>query len=146
MGKKTTIIYKQSTVCCGYYIISQLNDVLQGGFYESPLDYNNADWFVNEVIKLENKMAFFFENNNKDIITTEEDEEDFQIIIACRFCGKNVESDKFRDHCHLTGKYRGPAHSRCDINVTQKQSFSIPFVFHNFINYDCHLLFKKLVD
>ena len=22
----------------------------------------------------------------------------------CRFCEKNFESDKVRDHCHLTGK------------------------------------------
>ena len=51
-----------------------------------------------------------------------------------------------RDHCHLTGKYRGPAHSKCNINVTQKQSNFIPFIFHNFSNYDCHMFFKKLVD
>ena len=55
-------------------------------------------------------------------------------------------SDKVRDHCHLTGNYRGPAHSRCNINVTQKQSNFIPFIFHNFSNYDCHMFFKKLVD
>ena len=55
-------------------------------------------------------------------------------------------SDKVRDHCHLTGKYRGPAHNTCNINVTQKQSNFIPFIFHNFSNYDCHMFFKKLVD
>ena len=27
-------------------------------------------------------------------------------ITICRFCEKNIESDKVRDHCHLTGKYR----------------------------------------
>ena len=59
---------------------------------------------------------------------------------------KNIESDKVRDHCHLTGKYRGAAHSKCNINVTQKQSNFIPFIFHNFSNYDCHMFFKKLVD
>ena len=55
-------------------------------------------------------------------------------------------SDKVRDHFHLTGKYRGPAHSKCNIIVTQDKSSIIPFVFHNFSNYDCHLFFKKLVD
>ena len=49
----------------------------------------------------------------------------------------------FRDHCHLTGKYRVPAHSECNINVTQDQSNFIPFIFHNFSNYDCHMVFKK---
>ena len=59
---------------------------------------------------------------------------------------KKILSDKVRDHCHLSGKYRGPAHNTCNINVTQKQSNFIPFIFHNFSNYDCHMFFKKLVD
>ena len=59
---------------------------------------------------------------------------------------KKKYSDKVRDHCHLTVKYRGPAHSNGNINVTQKQSNFIPFIFHNFSNYDCHMVFKKLVD
>ena len=55
-------------------------------------------------------------------------------------------SDKVRDHCHLTGEYRGPAHGKCNFIVTQKQSNFIPFIFHNFSKYDCHMFFKKLVD
>ena len=52
-------------------------------------------------------MAFYFKNTKKDIIMTQEDEEDFQNNNVCRLCEKNIESDKFRDHCHLTGNYRG---------------------------------------
>ena len=55
-------------------------------------------------------------------------------------------SDEVRDHCLLTGKYRGPAHSKCNINVTQFQSNFIPFIFHNFSKYGCHMFLKKLVD
>ena len=91
-------------------------------------------------------MTFHFKNTKKDIILIGEDEEVFRNIYICRFCEKNIESNKVRDHCHLTGKYRGPAHSKCNINVTQEQSKSLPFVFHNFSNYDCHMFFKKLVD
>ena len=75
-----------------------------------------------------------------------EENEDYKNDNICRFCEKNIESDKVRDHCHLTGKYRGPAHSKCNVNVTQKQSNFIPFIFHNFSNYDCHMFFKKLVE
>ena len=63
-----------------------------------------------------------------------------------QFCKKNSESDKVRDHCHLTGKYKGPPHNTCNINVTQNESTFTPYVFHNFSNYSCHLIFKKLVD
>ena len=51
IGNKTTNIYKQKPVLNGYYIISELNDVLKSGYYESPLGYDNVDWFVKEVIK-----------------------------------------------------------------------------------------------
>ena len=77
-------------------------DVLKSGYYKSPLGYNNVDWFVDEVIKLGNQMAFYFKNTNKDIIMTQEDE-DFKNNNNCRFCEK-IESDKVRDHCHLPGK------------------------------------------
>ena len=55
-------------------------------------------------------------------------------------------SDKVRDHCHSTGKDRGPVQSKCNINVKQKQSNFIPSVIHKFSNYDCHLIYTKLVD
>ena len=146
IGNKTTNLYKQNPVLNGYHIISELEDVLKSDYYKSPLGYNNVDWFVDEVTKLENKMAFYFKNTKKDINMTDEDEEDYRNNNICRFCERFIESDKIRDHCHLTGKYRGPAHSKCNINVTQKQSKFIPFIFHNFSSYDCHMFFKKLVD
>ena len=75
---------------------------------------------------------------------TEEDEEDFKNKNICRFGEKNnIESDKVRNHCQLTGKYRGPAHSKCNINVTQNQSNFLPFLFHNFSIYDCHMFFQE---
>ena len=60
IGNKTTNIYKQNPVLNGYRIISQLEDVLKSGYHKSPLGYNNVDWFVIEVINLENKKAFYF--------------------------------------------------------------------------------------
>ena len=60
---------------------------------------------------------------------TEEHEEDYRNYNICRFCRKNIEPDKVTDHCHLTGNYRGVAHSKCKTNVTQKQSNFILFIF-----------------
>ena len=122
IGNKTTNIFKQNPTCNGYYIVSELNDVLQSGYYKSPFGENNVDWFVDEVIKLENKMSFYFKNTNKVIKMTQEDEEDFQNTNICWFCEKEILDNKVRDHCHLTGKYRGPAHYYCNINVKKKDS------------------------
>ena len=97
-----------------------MEDVLKSGYYKSPLGYDNEDCFVHEVLNLENKMAFYFLKKTKaDIIMTEENEKVFENINICRFCEKEILSDKVRDHCHLSGKFRGPAHNICNINVTQ---------------------------
>ena len=129
-----------------YHVVSELEDVLKSGYHISPLGYKNVDWFVDEVIKLENKMAFYFKNTKEDSIMKEEDEEDFRNDNICRFCEKNIESDKVRDHCHLTGKYRGPAYSKCNINVSQNQSNFIPFIFQIFVIMIVICFFKILVD
>ena len=91
-------------------------------------------------------MTFYFKNTKKGIIMTEDNEADYRNNNICRLCENEIVSDEVRNHCHLTGKYRVPAHSKCNINVTQQQSNFIPFIFHNFSNYDCHMFLKKLVD
>ena len=41
-----------------------------------------------------------------------------------------VDNDiEVRNHCHITGKYRGSAHRDCNINLKLNQK--IPVVFHN---------------
>ena len=49
---------------------------------------------------------------------------------------------KIRDHCHYTGKYRGAAHSICNLNY--KIPKEIPVVFHNGSTYDYHFIIKQL--
>ncbi|KAL4101125.1 hypothetical protein QTP88_021145 [Uroleucon formosanum] len=54
---------------------------------------------------------------------------------------KNKNMRKVRDHDHLTGEYRGAAHSICNLNY-QNPRF-IPIVFHNLSGYDAHLFIKE---
>ena len=49
---------------------------------------------------------------------------------------------KVRDHCHFTGRYRGAAHNKC--NLEYKKLKFIPVVFHNLSGYDSHLFTKNL--
>ena len=77
---------------------------------------------------------------------TQEDEEDVKNNNICPVYEKTLNLIKNRDHCLLTGKYRSPAQSICNVYVTQKQSNFLPFLFHNFSSYDCHMFFETLVD
>ena len=49
---------------------------------------------------------------------------------------------KVRDHCHYTGKYRGAAHSKCNLNYATTKT--IPVVFHNGSTYDYHSIIEQL--
>ena len=71
-----------------------------------------------------------------------EEEERFQLSDNGRICDKlfDVGDDKVRDHCHITGKYRGAVHWSCNIKLTRK----IPIIFHNLRGYDSHLIVKEL--
>jgi hypothetical protein len=49
---------------------------------------------------------------------------------------------KCRDHCHITGKYRGAACDKC--NLRMRVPKFVPVLFHNLEGYDSHLFVKSL--
>ena len=73
-----------------------------------------------------------------------EDNKDFENITKCWICDNAyVDCDvKVRDHCHITGKYRGSAHRDCNINV--KLNHIIAVMFYNLKSYDLHLIMQEL--
>jgi len=78
----------------------------------------------------------------KEMKYTKSDETCFQAAEKCHICGDELGEDRVRDHCHLTGKFRGAAHESCNVNY-QIPKF-IPAIFHNLSGYDSHLFIKKL--
>ena len=48
-----------------------------------------------------------------------------------------VNRKKVKDHCHYTGKFRGAAHSKCNLNY--KVQKEIPIIIHN-TSYDTHFM------
>ena len=50
-----------------------------------------------------------------------------------------------RDHCHITGNYRGNAHNDCNLMYRISRSgWKPPVVIHNLKGYDGHLIVKAL--
>ena len=74
---------------------------------------------------------------------TTEDENNYQNSNDCWICNEKIKNkDKVRDHCHITGEYRGPAHSKCNLKL--KMPRKLPIFFHNLEGYDGHVIFKEL--
>ena len=85
---------------------------------------------------------------NKPLKMTNENETIFQKTTKCYICEKPFyEKDiKVRDHCHITGKFRGAAHRDCDLKLQIKpENVKIPVIFHNLRGYDIILSCKALV-
>ena len=78
----------------------------------------------------------------KKMIFTEEDEKRFNESKLYWICKEPFKDNKVRDHCHYTGRYRGPACNSCNLKY-RKPKF-IPVFFHNLSGYDSHLFIKKL--
>ena len=81
---------------------------------------------------------------NKDLIMPAEEEERFEQSNIYWICNKlfDVSDEKVRDHCHISGKYRGATHWSYNINL--KITKKVPVIFHNLKGYDSHLTFKEL--
>ena len=81
---------------------------------------------------------------NKNLIMTEEEENLFQKSNNCWICKKfiNNDAEKVRDHCHVTGKFRGATHQKCNANL--KSTKKVLVIFHNLRGYDSHLIFNEL--
>ena len=81
---------------------------------------------------------------NKNLIMSEKEEHLFQESNSYWICGNLIDhgDEKVRDHCQLTGKFRGKAHRSSNINfhLTKK----VPVIFHNLRGYDSHLIFCEL--
>ena len=81
---------------------------------------------------------------NKNLIMSEEEEKQFQSTNISWICEKLIDDDneKVRDHCHVTGKFRGTAHWSCSINLQLNKK--VPVIFHNLRGYGSHLIFLEL--
>ena len=75
---------------------------------------------------------------------TREQERDFHFETVCHICEKLLNNDRVRDHCHLTGRYRGAAHNQCNLNYKLPKFY--PVIFHNLARYDSHLFVKELAE
>ena len=97
---------------------------------------------ITKIINYEEKeMIPLTDNENKSY---EEQEECH--ICQKEFCYDKNEKKKFkiyqkvRDHCHYTGKFRGAAHSICNLR------YKVPKEIHNGSTYDYHFIIKQLAE
>ena len=82
------------------------------------------------------------------MVMTAVDKQDFKCAKTCCLCKKPLGKDKIRehDHLHVTGKYRGAAHSVCNLEEGKQRTrrLEIPVFFHNLKGYDSHMIVSEV--
>ncbi|XP_050457754.1 uncharacterized protein LOC126854768 isoform X2 [Cataglyphis hispanica] len=126
----------------GYYMQCSYDETLSA--YHSYRGANCIAWFVDKLEKLAHRVRNIISTNVPMGTLSHKQWETFHSATYCHICEKTFAPDdtRVRDHCHLIGRYRGPAHSNCNLNY--KYSFYIPIVFHNLSGYDSHFIIKEI--
>jgi len=103
--------------------------------------HDAAHKFIEEMEAIQNRIIPILYNEVKLVMTHDTEIAHAQNNI-CHICEELILFDKVKDHCHLTGKYVGPAHNKCNVNY--KLPKYIPVIFHNLKGYDSHILLNAL--
>ena len=133
-------------ISCGYafHLVSpflQMEPVLKRAKDETE---ELSKDFIRELISCV-KKAHLSLPRKEMLPLTRQEWKSFRETKICWLCRKGFGEGKLikvRDHCHYTGKYRGAAHSSC--NLKFKRPKFTPVFCHNLQNYDAHLFVRAL--
>ena len=150
--KSYTTTYQSNRACgFGYKVVCQYDQS-----YSKPIEIYRGEDVIErfiqkmfeEVRSCQSVMREYF---NKPLKMTAENERDFQNSTSCHICGRKYKAEDenkngpVRDHCHITGKYRGSAHNYCNLKLRlEPESIKIPVIFHNLKGYDSHFIMQKI--
>ena len=139
----------QKHVPIGYcvYVVS-----IDGQWNRDPLVYHGLDCmdkFMEVMDSLNTEIQRVFHKTMPMKKLTPEQQHEFMHASECYCCQEKFsgqERQKVRDHCHITGEYRGAACSPCNLNALNiiAKSHMIPAIFHNLKGYNIHHIMKNL--
>ena len=146
--KSYTEAYQKHTDCgYGYKVVCCYDDK-----YTKPVQiyrgekavYKFMEAMLEEVKYCKKTMKRCF---NKPLKMTNDDVDKFETAKGCHICDKEYTSEdiRVRDHCHITGKYRGSAHQECNLSLRiNPEEIKIPVIFHNLRGYDSHFIMQEI--
>ena len=146
--KSYTEAYQKHIDCgYGYKLVCHYNDEFSKPvqvFRGENAVYNFMEKMIEEVEWCKSIIKKHF---NKPLVMTEENKLDFESAKYCHIC-KNRYSEEdicVRDHCHITGNYRGSAHQDCNLKLRlSPTNIQIPVFFHNLRGYDSHFIMQQI--
>ena len=141
-GQSYTSTYKSHKACSyGYKLVCRYDNK-----YSKPVEiYRGEDaidkFIVQMMREVKDCRRIVREQFQKQLNMTDQNERDFQNSTVCHICERRFTPkdlftldngfirNKVRDHCHITGKYRGAAHIHCNLKwAISPQKLKIPVI------------------
>jgi len=136
------------------YCIYVKSDVHSAGGRQDPL-FNVALTYVGEdaafrfletLFAIAQKVEELYSLNTW-VEPTPEEWEKYYLAKVCHYCHEPFNDEfkslsKVLDHCHLSGQFLGPAHSKC--NLQARVPDFLPILFHNSSFYDLKFIVREL--
>ena len=137
---------------CGYsYLIKCFDEELFPPVLKRfTIEDENTNVAMSFVKSLEEDIVDIYDRTKwkKRMRFSKKEERSYEEATVCHICegsfGGGEEERKVRDHCHLTGLYRGAAHNECNLEFKLPKFY--PVIFHNLEKYDAHLFIKELAE
>ena len=125
-----------------FYIKGIIDNFEPVCFTKQKEDDDVAAIFIKKIGEYTQLIYDKYYKKQKKMFLSSEEEKKFRDAKCCSICEEELGNDRVRDHCHITGKYRGAAHNSCNLNCRLPRI--IPVIFHNLQSYDAHLFIKKI--
>lgn len=125
-----------------FYFLSRSDE--RRSYFKSHSGPDCIKWFMERLFEIA-KNVYPALNKYRSKHLSDREEAMFRKSTVCHICEKTFEcdDDKVRDHCHMSGVFRGAAHSEC--NKKFQTSKVLPIGFHN-LDYDSHFLIEQLAS
>jgi hypothetical protein len=103
--------------------------------------------FLNWLEQQENEMQCIQNIHYVPLQMTSEDRKLFSLSGKCKICQCKFGplNPPYRDHCHLSGKFRGCLCNRCNLTYASEKKLTVPCLAHGATRFDQHLFVKALV-
>ena len=138
-GEKTELYQQHECYNVAATVVSRYPELIKNSYVEFT-GVDSMPNFIKYCKEIE-KQTLKIYDTNKAINMSESDKISYKKAVVCHICKANLDDDKVRDHDHITGFYRGAAHSHCNINYNYKNA-KVPVIFHNLKGYDGHLIMQ----
>jgi hypothetical protein len=148
---------------CFYAVSSASGEKFEPVIYTAQSDDEDIGvMFNNALIEWAHMLYNKYEKYPKAMIITESEQAAFEQSTHCYICKQRLmhrheftesEYEEFkkkglnavRDHCHLTGFYRGAAHSSCNLKCQSPNFYpQLLSIIHNLSGFDAYLFIKEL--